>query len=531
MSNIYDAASLESPDHDNEHSNSSRKRKATNVSSRGVASLTPEQLQKKRANDREAQRAIRERTRSQIQNYEDQIRELKSQQPYQELQTVLRQKDAIQAENQEIRRRLNAVFELLQPFISHQAVHVDDQTDRRFISAGQNDAMLELAHVAQHNVMGMTQPSPTFSGDQYGYSHLPARSMPAQGMGLQQQTMQEQGTFSTPTSMPPSEHDRSGDQQWPQKNPLTQQRESMQRSHELSQNGERLNFNFLIDASTQRSIFVPNMPDRRSPAVPSHPTDGHVWAMLPKNCEPTCPLDKILLNFLTHRKQEHSRSSTYPSISKLLNPTTTSNNSSPAQCSRGEPLSNLMTDIISKFPNISDLPERLATIFCMFIFMRWQIYPTPENYHRLPEWLTPRPSQMFTPHPAWMDNVPWPRMRDRIIHDSENYKFDNWFVPFTTGLSVNWPYEEHDCLIVTEGGGEPLLNPVFERHILRLENWSVGPQFVRAFPKLADTVLVRERNNAGFSFDGDMGTNIDQNLPMHQMHYQEQGTDSDTSRQ
>ena len=47
--------------------------------------LTPDQLAKKRANDREAQRAIRERTKGQIEGLERKIQELTSQQPYQEV--------------------------------------------------------------------------------------------------------------------------------------------------------------------------------------------------------------------------------------------------------------------------------------------------------------------------------------------------------------------------------------------------------------------------------------------------------------
>ena len=100
---------------------SSKKRKAT-YSARGVASLTPEQLAKKRANDREAQRAIRQRTKAQIESLERRIHELTSQQPYQELQTVLRQKDAIQAENDEIRRRLASVLSIIQPIIGAQGL-------------------------------------------------------------------------------------------------------------------------------------------------------------------------------------------------------------------------------------------------------------------------------------------------------------------------------------------------------------------------------------------------------------------------
>ena len=83
-----------------------------------MANLTPEQLAKKRANDREAQRAIRERTKNQIEMLEKRIEELTSQQPYQELQNVTRQKEAVEAENAEIKRRLASVLNLIQPLLS-----------------------------------------------------------------------------------------------------------------------------------------------------------------------------------------------------------------------------------------------------------------------------------------------------------------------------------------------------------------------------------------------------------------------------
>ena len=99
----------------------SKKRKVA-FSARGVASLTPEQLAKKRANDREAQRAIRERTKAQIETLERRIQDLTSQQPYQELQTVLRQNEVVQAENDEIRRRLASVLSIIQPIVGAQGL-------------------------------------------------------------------------------------------------------------------------------------------------------------------------------------------------------------------------------------------------------------------------------------------------------------------------------------------------------------------------------------------------------------------------
>jgi hypothetical protein len=96
-----------------------KKRRTTGSSSRGVANLTPDQLAKKRANDREAQRAIRERTKNQIESLERRIRDLTSQQPYQELQHVLRQKEAVEAENADIKKRLASVLALIQPILAH----------------------------------------------------------------------------------------------------------------------------------------------------------------------------------------------------------------------------------------------------------------------------------------------------------------------------------------------------------------------------------------------------------------------------
>lgn len=81
-------------------------------SSRGVANLTPEQLAKKRANDREAQRAIRERTKNNIEALEARVKELESQKPYQELAAIIRARDAALAENEELKRRLASITTL-----------------------------------------------------------------------------------------------------------------------------------------------------------------------------------------------------------------------------------------------------------------------------------------------------------------------------------------------------------------------------------------------------------------------------------
>lgn len=96
------------------------KKRRTGASSRGVANLTPEQLARKRANDREAQRAIRERTKNQIDALHRRIRELEGQQPYHDLQHVIRSRDAVQAELHDVRKRLESAVAILTPVLRPQ---------------------------------------------------------------------------------------------------------------------------------------------------------------------------------------------------------------------------------------------------------------------------------------------------------------------------------------------------------------------------------------------------------------------------
>ena len=135
-----------------------KKRRSSNTGgSRGVANLTPEQLAKKRANDREAQRAIRERTKGQIETLERKIQELTSQQPYQELQHAIRQKELVEAENEEIKKRLASALSLLQPIIGGNGIIGNSSYQK--VGKG----LVDQAPKTQINLQAAMQPSHTQS--------------------------------------------------------------------------------------------------------------------------------------------------------------------------------------------------------------------------------------------------------------------------------------------------------------------------------------------------------------------------------
>lgn len=133
-----------------------------------------------------------------------------------------------------------------------------------------------------------------------------------------------------------------------------------------------------------------------------------------------------------------------------------------------------------------------------------------------------------------------PKLRDRLITTQPFIPFDSFFIPFTTTVSLNWPYKPQDCLLPASrinsalsstssmaasspfstavhagspqgpptpqpAGSTPgttiavakeddqwLINPAFETHLRDLSNWSLGQAFRTTFPHFADAVHIKE---------------------------------------
>ncbi|KAF2281082.1 uncharacterized protein EI97DRAFT_438484 [Westerdykella ornata] len=498
-------------------SSTQKRRRTGGAAPRGVAHLTPEQLARKRANDREAQRAIRERTKNQIDSLNRRIHELESQQPYHDLQVVVREKEAIQAENADIRTRLESVLAIIQPILQR-------------TSNGLN----ELAAAAERNSL----PIAPAQRETALPSHI-ARPLHSGLVSPQNGIASPAGTDSSRQWLyagdAPASHVRRWSGDSPQYDPTRPQTTAVQPGTPFD---ERLGVDFLLDNGHRRvDPSLPPPPPHSHPAstplVGQHaPCNLLPHLILPRTLPATCPLDDIMLNFLSERQARASEGvpshilsgPPYPNFTALVYP---------RRQVESHPLSKLFTDIIRTFPDISGLPEQVAVVYVMFLVMRWQIEPTQENYERLPDWVTPRPSQLFIPHPYWINHLPWPGLRDRVVAEQATTPFDSFFIPFTTTLSLNWPYDPTSCLIrnsnvqplapaypttapsarangptasqrIVQPGGPSspivlapeeeqwVINPEFERHIRDLSNWSLGPAFRTAFPNLAKAVKIKE---------------------------------------
>jgi hypothetical protein len=85
------------------------KKRPSRAGTRSVTTLTAAQLERKRANDREAQRAIRQRTKDHIDTLERQVRDLTAQLDNgasSRMMDLMRRNEELEQENQVLRARL-----------------------------------------------------------------------------------------------------------------------------------------------------------------------------------------------------------------------------------------------------------------------------------------------------------------------------------------------------------------------------------------------------------------------------------------
>ena len=590
---------------------SGRKRRSSGPSSRGVASLTPDQLAKKRANDREAQRAIRERTRNQIEGLERRIQELTAQQPYRELENALREKERAQAENEEIKRRLASVLRLIQPLLGSEG---------------------EAAVAAAAAGLAPSPPGPNAgpsSASEHGSGSNSSRigfATPTTAGAPSPQGRQFTAN-SHAAAMPPMSTPSDGRPDAPSLHAASPH-VSGQASHDFAGHStpDRLAFGFAGEVSAEHSprhppphaYYAPRGPSLDGPGLPTNshitmcspasrsPADPHPRttppnlqlhhpplrhsplaahldftpygpapplaphpppppALPPSPLGPaaplpllpaTCPLDGLLLEYLAQQRARAAAGTLsrrelwgphYPTFAALLAPDPLRRAHIP--CHRS---SRLLADVIARFPDIAAPPEKAAVMHLMYLMQRWMcaaLFPrartaSPRRGRRrragavklevddgaeeepgdeadhedddplaaLPPWMRPTPLQRATLHPIWADHLPWPGMRDAITRHADRFFLEEFFVPYTTTLSLNWP---HGDAAIWEpspprdgaghgphggharGGGaeedgaeELVMSAAFEAHIMDLNNWSLGPAFVNQFPALAEGVRV-----------------------------------------
>lgn len=109
----------------------------------------------------------------------------------------------------------------------------------------------------------------------------------------------------------------------------------------------------------------------------------------------------------------------------------------------------------------------------MYIFwwvMRWMIYPSPETYAAIPEWLRPtyvrrfhtvlipanlipRPNQLFMPHINILDFIAWPAFREFAVQIPSMQQRMRWLMDMSLTVRCDWRSNGEEAIIRNRNTG------------------------------------------------------------------------------
>ncbi|KAF5642887.1 uncharacterized protein FTJAE_3429 [Fusarium tjaetaba] len=501
----------------------SSKRKGT----RSVSTLTPSQLARKRANDREAQRAIRARTKEHIDRLERELEDLKSKQSRdQTVQELLRRNQALEEELMRLKENMGVSMTSSPYSAPGTALSVSIPT-----SSSPHNNILTSPSVYDDNLstgsgaIPSPRGSPFPSGDyspipDYGQQYVPlpnnceswASTVPCpvpSNVSSPSSSADDYSAGYIPTSVPTS--------LMPSNN-TSSSSISVGHAHKDVIKMEYED----VDSHVSRRRIPPQQPLASSRVPYLHGSTAaarleHVSRLLPPGSvlgplkgqtqpgsswpgsgpvlttPPACRFDELLVGFL----QDCRRMITTESLAHTLGPhqidvrSLFRGHDSHGQIAYSpHPITDLIRSLIDT-AGMTRLTERIAIFAPLQTMICWLAQPTPERRARLCEDYVPRERQMTTPHPQWLDLVLWGSLREAAIERQDLYATDEFQRVYFDALRlVNWPYQPLDGLVTDPQTGHVGLTDALMAHAMNGSNWRLAETFAQRYPELCGLVAL-----------------------------------------
>lgn len=133
--------------------------------------------------------------------------------------------------------------------------------------------------------------------------------------------------------------------------------------------------------------------------------------------------------------------------------------------------------------------QRIALMYVCQTLLQYRENQTKENLERVPRWFRPRPAQEKVQHPAVIDFLIWPGMRDRLVFEHEKYtRTGDFSAAFVNNFNFNWPYTEREIYTFNTQAQRYEVSNVFLQYAYDFKNWTMRPEFFKKFPEMEHDV-------------------------------------------
>lgn len=96
-----------------------------------------------------------------------------------------------------------------------------------------------------------------------------------------------------------------------------------------------------------------------------------------------------------------------------------------------------------------------------------------------------RPSQETIQHPAVIDFLIWPGLRDRLVFSHKRYTSTGDFsAAFCENLHFNWPFSDDEILLFDQVSQTYRISPLFEEYAFDMKNWTMNEGFFEKYVEM-----------------------------------------------
>ncbi|KAI1325136.1 hypothetical protein F5Y16DRAFT_411622 [Xylariaceae sp. FL0255] len=470
------------------------KRKGT----RSVSTLTPSQLARKRANDREAQRAIRARTKEHIENLEKEIEELRSRHSRdQTVQDLLRRNKGLEEEVRRLRESLGirstgpthhyepsygsssqSSFGPATPADYHPIV----TTDGLPYHSAPDTTDIWPSSVPCSATSTVSSPSSSGAAEEFGGTYLPT-SMPPQAV-LERASI-------PPGLSSPAASCISTDLSFDDVKSVSS------RIWVPAGDGYRSHAPHVSSPSVQH---VPNVLPSVADSNVSRRSSHSYWETRVSTISPLFRVDALIVGYIADCRRLMGVSGAHPHRGLASGPRKP--NIGPLLCTYTEiahtlgleelrlqsAASHPVVDVSAAVFHETNLILPLERVGCFLLIrtlLSWLTQATREAYIELRDIFPPQSIQVSVPHSQWIDFIMWPRLRAVVIERQSLYDNMEFRQLYSTSLQLtNWGDGILGAFSVDFSTASVYPTDGFLEHVWDLRNWAMEENFMRRYPEL-----------------------------------------------
>ena len=137
---------------------------------------------------------------------------------------------------------------------------------------------------------------------------------------------------------------------------------------------------------------------------------------------------------------------------------------------------------------------RIVMFWTLYRTLVLLVFPTQQNLAKGPAWFRPVASQMSHCHPSFIDFIPWPTIRENLVHHWTDYQHRNLYSYFVENFDVqiNEALPNLSLLKISSSGSEVELDPDFAKRLNDLRSLRMRRPFVTRFPEFTGDVYISE---------------------------------------